>query len=153
MYGISYESELRRINAIPLEQLREIKLSPKTATVEAEHNSSWVGESKEQLVMDEQGWGKKWITERVMESTVEILFNQKNLIVSGIGFVSANDCPHRDVKSITIYWWNAAEDTWIESLVARPNWEEKRHHLLKFKIEACRTQKMKFFFSHEGKSE
>lgn len=56
--------------------------------------------------MDEQGWGKKWITERVMTSNVEISFNKKWLIVGGIGFVSANDCPHRDMKSITIFWWD-----------------------------------------------
>ena len=102
MYGTSFETIKLRLDNYTVEQLREIKLSPDTADVDAEHNNSWVGESKEQLVMDEQGWGKKWITERVKKSWVEISFKKKTLVVAGIGFVSANDCPYRDAKSIAI---------------------------------------------------
>ena len=62
MYGPDAQSRLFYLNELPLDYSKEIKLSPETATVKAEHNENWVGEAKEQLVMPDQGWGKKWIT-------------------------------------------------------------------------------------------
>ena len=53
MYGTSFETIKLRLDNYTVEQLKEIKLNPDTADVDAEHNNSWVGESKEQLVMDE----------------------------------------------------------------------------------------------------
>ena len=57
MYGADKKSNLFYLNELPLEYSEEIKLSPQTANVKAEHNENWVGESKEQLVMPNQGWG------------------------------------------------------------------------------------------------
>ena len=86
--------------------MKEIKLSPETATVKAEHDEHYSGEYKEQLVMEEQGWAKKWITRQVHTSWVEIHFNERVHTVCGVGFVSADDCPNRDPIKITISYFN-----------------------------------------------
>ena len=150
MYGPDAQSRLFYLNELPLDDFKEIKLSPETATVKAEHNASWVGEAKEQLVMPDQGWGKKWITEHVHSAWVEIHFNDKLFTVSGIGFVSANDCPHRDPKKITISYFDEETQAFKESTVVRPEWDGERHCLKKFKIPACETKAFKFDISHDG---
>ena len=53
MYGGGASASLSALEDLPVEDLKEIKLTPATATVKAQHNESWVGEAKEQLVLAE----------------------------------------------------------------------------------------------------
>ena len=47
IYGPSSEASLERFNELTLEELKTIKLSPETATVEAESDEHYSGEYKE----------------------------------------------------------------------------------------------------------
>ena len=150
MYGSDKQTRLIALNDLQLDEMKEIELSPQTATVKAEHDESWVGETKDQLVMPDQGWGKKWITSHVQTSWIEIHFNERVLTVCGIGFVTANDCEHRDPKKITISYFDEEEEDFKESIVVRPQFNHERHKLYMFKVPACQTKAFKFEMSHDG---
>ena len=133
--------------------MKEIKLSPETATVKAEWDESYSGECKEQLVMEEQGLAKCWITAQVKTTWVEIHFNEKVYSVQEVGFVSAFDHPFRDPKKITISYFDQEEGAFKESVVVRPEFSKSdRHELKKFKIPACKTKAFKFDMSLEPSS-
>jgi len=87
---------MKYLDEIPIDELKEIKLSPFKASVKAESDVHWNGEKKEQLVMPNQGPQQKWMTDYMAETWVEIHFKEATYTVLGVGFVSADNCPYRD---------------------------------------------------------
>ena len=152
MYGPPFESLRVRMNEMALEDLKQIPMTRETADVGASSDMHYTHEFKEQLLMDTEGVingeYQKWITDRCFDAWAKIEFKGKKLTIGAFGLKSADDCPNRDPTSVKVSYLDE-EGVSVEVGKFELNFEQKRHHLLKFKVPTCRTTEMKFDFHHD----
>jgi hypothetical protein len=117
-----------------------------SATVEAEYSVEGGGTGKEfpaNLLSDgTEGWNK-WYECSNDSSWIKIE-NNEYLEIRGLGFKSANDCPHRDPDEVTVVCVN---DLGEEVTLATYNLSfTERWETITFRGIACRSKKFIFYF-------
>ena len=163
MYGCDEKNRMLHLNSMPVDLLKEIKLSTANAAVKAESDLNQAKWSKDQLLNANIGRGNKWMSDHLPECWLEINFKGDTHTVAGIGFVTADDCPYRDPKKITIQYKDE-EGSWVDSKTLEPEGKPEprkvrelfppgRNKLKKFNIPACKTTAFKFLLSHDGNHE
>ena len=152
MYGVPFEALKYKLDQMALENLKQIPMTRDTANVYASSDMHYTHEFKEQLLMDTEGvidgQYQKWITDRCHDAWAKIEFGGKRLTIAGFGLKSADDCPSRDPTSVKVSY---LDEDGVSVQVAKfdLNFEQKRHHLLKFKVPTCQATEMKFDFHHD----